>query len=87
MTQDEMSLEIGRAHEERERLTKKVECLRYRLRTYGRAYVELADNPFEQECRDRAAQAPDLRDDWKEMGRALQRLDELNKLLEWDKKS
>ena len=84
MTQDEVNFAVGHAHQERQRLAKKVECLRYRWRTYGRAYAELADSPFEQEHRDRADQALDLRDDWKVLKLSLQRIEELNKLLEWD---
>ena len=81
MTKDEIDKEVGRAFEERRRLTEKLECLRYRLRTYGGAYVTLADSPFEQDLRETADRSPDLREDWEKLKKSLQRIDELNRLL------
>lgn len=82
MTRDEVNSEIGRAFVERQELTKEADCLRHRLRTYGRAYAALADSPFEQENRDIAERATDLRTDWADLKKALDRIAELNKLLD-----
>ena len=82
MTRDEENREIGGAFRERRQLTKTADCLRHRLRTYGRAYVALAGAPFDQKHRDIAARATDLREDWKDLREALDQIDELNKLLD-----
>ena len=82
MTRDEAEKEVGGAFVERQRLTKTANCLRHRLRTYGRAYAALADSPFEQEHRDIAARATDLRSDWDDLKKTLDRIAELNKLLD-----
>ena len=82
MTRDEMDKEIGGAFAERTELTKKADCLRFRLRTYGRAFSELAERPFDPAIRETAAKAPDLRADWAELARTLDRIDELSKLLD-----
>ena len=58
MTRDEMDKEIGGAFAERTELTKKADCLRFRLRTYGRAFSELAERPFDPAIRETAAKAP-----------------------------
>ena len=82
MTRDEMDKEIGGAFAEREELARKIKCLRFRLRTYGSAFVTLADSPFEDDMRKIADQAPDLSVDWKDLKKALERTDELSKLLD-----
>lgn len=82
MTKDEMDKEIGGAFAERAQLTKKADCLRFRLRTYGRAFAELADSPFDPAIQDTAGKAPDLREDRDELARTLNRIGELNKLLD-----
>lgn len=82
MTQNEVNSELGRAFVERQELTKKADCLRHRLRTYGRAYTALADSPFEQKHRDIADRASELRSDWTNLKETLDRIAELNKLLD-----
>ena len=82
MTTDEVRTELERAFTERRELTMKTKCLRHRLLTYGRAFAALADSPFEPEHRNVADRASDLREDWKALKQALQRIDELNKLLD-----
>ena len=67
MTRDEMDLEIGRAFAERDELANKIECLRYRLRTYGKAFAALADSPFEGQMRELADKAPNLSADWADL--------------------
>ena len=85
MTRDEMDAEIGRALRERQELTAKAECLRHLLRTYGRAYAALADSPFEEKNREIADRAVDLRSHWDDLKETLDRIAELNRLLDLGK--
>ena len=82
MTKEEMQTEYERAFTERSELTKKADCLRFRLRTYGTAYAKLAEEPFEGELRERVKNAPDLAADWKSLSYALERIGDLNRLLD-----
>ena len=81
MTSEEMESEIGRAFIERRELTKKIECLEHRLRTVGKAATELADNPLYAEAEAVMESASDVRQDFKDLKAALQRLRELNRIL------
>ncbi len=82
MTDDEARREKDAAFLERRDLTEKAKCLRHRLRTYGRAFLELADSPLDEQNRQFAEKATDLREDWADLKRALARIDELNKFLD-----
>lgn len=82
MTRQEQDAELGSAFRERQELTKTADCLRHRLRTYGRAYAALADSPFDQKHRDIVDRATDLRSDWTDLKETLDRIAELNKLLD-----
>ena len=82
MTEEEVRQDKGAAFVERQELTAKAECLRHRLRTYGRAFLELADEPFDEECRAVAVRATDLSKDWKDLKRVLARIAELNRFLD-----
>ena len=82
MTTEEMKTELERAFTERQDLTRKAECLRHRLRSYGRAFATLADAPFDADQRALAERAPDLSADWQALKRCLERIDELNRLLD-----
>lgn len=82
MTNEEVREERGQAFTEREELTAKADCLRHRLRTYGRAFHHLADQPFDPDTRKTADRASDLREDWADLRRTLDRVDELSRFLD-----
>ena len=82
MTKQEMQTELQRAFTERSELTKKSECLRFRLRSYGSAYAELADDPYSENLRERVKNAPNLADDWEDLKNTLERIEQLNKVLD-----
>ena len=82
MTDDDVRRDRGEAFTEREDLTAKADCLRHRLRTYGRAFHHLADQPFDADSRKAADRATDLREDWTALQRVLARIDELNRFLD-----
>ena len=82
MTDEEVQNEFDSAYLERRDLTAKAECLRHRLRTYGRAFLEISDNPFDEESRRTADRATDLSKDWADLKRVLERVSELNRFLD-----
>lgn len=82
MTDDDVRKDRGDAFAERENATAKMDCLRHRLRTYGRAFHELAENPFDAQSREIADKATDLREDWANLKRILERIDDLNRFLD-----
>ena len=82
MTKDEMYAEIGKAHEERRFLEKKISCLQLRLRDFGIACSAVAVDPLNSEtAMQRMESAGDPREDWAELKKALAWLDELRNML------
>lgn len=81
MTEDDMAAEIGRAYQELKTVSKKVQCLEYRLRTIGDAAMVLAGNHLHAESEKIMESASDIREDFFELRRLKKKQDELREIL------
>ena len=81
MTISEVNESIGSAFRERRDLLKKIDCLKDRLISIGRAATTLADNPVHAESEETMQSASDVRDDYAALKGAMTRLAELDKIL------